>query len=132
MSIRQFKVFSTLFVTTGILWLVWNWVFYKSVSPCLFKNLTDIPCPGCGSTRAAFLALSFRFSEALALNPLGILYAVAIFVLPFWWFYDLFYRSNSMFNYWNKFENLCKRKSVLFILFVMIGSIWIHNIMIGL
>ncbi|MFM7902045.1 MAG: DUF2752 domain-containing protein, partial [Bacteroidota bacterium] len=93
MSRHQFKYFVPLFFISGILWLIWNWYFGISITPCVIKNLTGMPCPGCGSTRAAILALGLKFSEAAALNPLGILYACAIIVLPIWLTYDIYFRA---------------------------------------
>ena len=37
--------------------------------PCLFKTLLGVPCPGCGSLRAAHQLLHGNFQEAWALNP---------------------------------------------------------------
>lgn len=37
---------------------------------CVFRNLTGLPCPTCGSTRAALAVARGHPLEALALNPL--------------------------------------------------------------
>ena len=51
---------------------------------CSLRRFTGIPCPGCGSTRAAMLVLRGEFAAAVALNPL----AVALFALvPAWWLF---------------------------------------------
>jgi len=39
-------------------------------APCLFRLLTGIPCPTCGSTRATVSLLHGDFPGALAYNPL--------------------------------------------------------------
>lgn len=39
-------------------------------SACPMKTLAGIPCPTCGTTRAAFLLADFRFVEALLRFPL--------------------------------------------------------------
>jgi hypothetical protein len=39
--------------------------------PCVFRALTGIPCPTCGTTRAATALLDGRLVEALAANPLA-------------------------------------------------------------
>ena len=49
---------------------------------CPLRRFTGIPCPGCGSTRAAMLLLRGEFAAAVAMNPL----AVVLFALvPAWW-----------------------------------------------
>ena len=42
----------------------------RALPGCLWKGLTGIPCPGCGSGRAALALASGRFAEAFRLNPL--------------------------------------------------------------
>ena len=47
---------------------------------CLFRLVTGIPCPGCGSLRAMHQLLHGHFAAAFALNPLlvlGLLVAAA-------------------------------------------------------
>ena len=39
-------------------------------SVCVFKNLTGLPCPTCGSTRAVGRLFAFDLAGALAMNPL--------------------------------------------------------------
>ena len=48
-------------------------------TPCLFRSLTGIPCPGCGMTRG-FVAMGHgRFLEAWQVHPLApVTYAVAV------------------------------------------------------
>ncbi len=56
---------------------------------CPVRRFAGIPCPGCGSTRAAMLLLRGEFAAAAAMNPL----AVALFALaPAWW---LFFRRRK-------------------------------------
>jgi len=41
--------------------------------PCLFRALTGLTCPGCGSTRAMHQILHGHFAAAFMLNPLFLL-----------------------------------------------------------
>jgi hypothetical protein len=45
---------------------------------CLFKGLTGLPCPTCGSTRAVGRLAHFDFVGALAMNPLTTVAAAAM------------------------------------------------------
>jgi hypothetical protein len=53
---------------------------------CAFKQLTGLPCPTCGSTRALGQLALFDLGSAFAMNPLA---ATAAFVLLAWALADL-------------------------------------------
>jgi Protein of unknown function (DUF2752) len=50
-------------------------------SVCLFKTLTGLPCPTCGSTRAVGCLVHLDLAGALAMNPLA---TMAAGVLAIW------------------------------------------------
>jgi hypothetical protein len=58
--------------------------FAKDLAPqlpdCPFRELTGLPCPACGTTRAALALARLDPAGAIALNPLATLGAL-IFVL---------------------------------------------------
>jgi hypothetical protein len=41
--------------------------------PCVFRHLTGLQCPGCGSTRALHQLLHGHFVTAFTLNPLFVI-----------------------------------------------------------
>ena len=45
---------------------------------CVFKGLTGLPCPTCGSTRALGRLFALDFAGALAMNPFTTLVAVLV------------------------------------------------------
>jgi Protein of unknown function (DUF2752) len=53
---------------------------------CLFKGLTGLPCPTCGSTRALGRLVHLDVAGALAMNPLTTL---AVALLAIWALCDL-------------------------------------------
>jgi hypothetical protein len=59
-----------------------------AISWCPFKNLTGMPCPFCGGTRAALALLQGNIKAAFVFNPLA---AVICLLAPVaaicWWFY---------------------------------------------
>jgi hypothetical protein len=42
----------------------------RRIPMCIFRELTGLPCPGCGSTRAGLAILRGDLLAALAFNPL--------------------------------------------------------------
>jgi hypothetical protein len=46
------------------------------VTMCVFKGLTGLPCPTCGSTRVAARLFDLDFAGALAMNPFTTILAV--------------------------------------------------------
>jgi hypothetical protein len=56
------------------------------VTLCVFKGLTGLPCPTCGSTRALGRLFALDFAGALAMNPFTTAAAV---VLAAWGLADL-------------------------------------------
>ncbi len=60
-------------VVLGWLALVGIYETIKSPSApglCILREITGVPCPACGSTRAFFAASHGRIAEAFLLNPL--------------------------------------------------------------
>jgi Protein of unknown function (DUF2752) len=45
---------------------------------CVFKGLTGLPCPTCGSTRALGRLFALDFAGALAMNPFTTLVALVV------------------------------------------------------
>ena len=48
------------------------------ITLCVFKGLTGLPCPTCGSTRALGRLFALDFAGALAMNPFTTLLAVVV------------------------------------------------------
>ncbi|MGE5275586.1 MAG: DUF2752 domain-containing protein [Acidobacteriota bacterium] len=44
--------------------------------PCLFRSVTGLPCPTCGSTRAVLALARLDLAGAVALNPLAVAAAI--------------------------------------------------------
>ena len=46
--------------------------------PCLFKSLTGVPCPGCGTVRSLQLLLHGDVMGSVLTNPLGLLLSLLV------------------------------------------------------
>jgi hypothetical protein len=53
-------------------------VLASGAVPCLFARVTHVPCPGCGSTRAALALLRLDLEGLARTNPLGPLMALLV------------------------------------------------------
>ena len=63
---------------------------------CLTRYIFHIPCPSCGTTRAVRAAFHGEWLESLCFNPLGILLAAMMVIIPFWILVDVFTGSTSL------------------------------------
>lgn len=62
-----------------------GWLLLGLPTPlCSFHALTGIPCPACGTTRAAACLLRVDFAGALGWNPLGTLLLCCAFLYVFY------------------------------------------------
>lgn len=104
----------------------------KDTGLCLFKKITHIPCPSCGSTRLVLLLAKGDIRESLFLNPMGILLAIIMITLPLWILYDLIKRKESLYNFYNRSEFFLKRRWVAVPAILLLLINWIWNIYKGL
>jgi len=120
----------------GNIWLYYNITQNvaenKSLSVCLIKHLTNIPCPSCGSTRAIVSLVKGNVIEALKINPFGFLVAAIMFIAPFWIVIDIATRSNTLFSFYLKTETHLKKPKFAIPLILLVTANWIWNISKGL
>lgn len=79
-SIRVIEAPRRLAIPAWAVGVVLGWLalvgIYETVKPpsapglCILREITGVPCPACGSTRAVLAACNGRFGEAFLLNPL--------------------------------------------------------------
>ncbi len=116
----------------GYVWLFWNYKQFtsgdKTVSVCLFKNITGLPCPSCGTTHALLYLMNGKPLDALGSNPLGFILAFMLLVFPTWIIADLILRKNSFHSFYNKSEKLIIKKWVALPAVILVILIWIINI----
>jgi len=63
--VRKIKNLPYKLAITGIILIVVALMRYFEIT-CFLLELTGIPCPGCGMTRALIAAVQFRFQEAFS------------------------------------------------------------------
>jgi len=126
-------LFLALLAGYGYLFYMFNVNIHEhSYNVCLFKNVTGIACPSCGVTRSVVSLLHGHLKEAVLLNPLGLITAVIMAVVPFWLFYDVVLKKDSLYKTYQKTETLLKKKQVAIPLITLVLINWIWNIYKGL
>ena len=99
---------------------------------CIFKNITGVPCPSCGTTRAIQLILHGKIIESLYMNPFGIIVAILMTVAPFWILYDVIVQKESFLFFYKKSEETIRIKWLSIVLIILVILNWIWNIYKGL
>ncbi len=117
----------------GYLWLFINLnketsIFPNEINVCLFKKISTIPCPSCGSTRSVLSLLHGRIEQAFLLNPIGFLLFLIMTASPIWICIDFLLKKDSFFIFYNKAEHILKQKLVAIPLMVLVLLNWIWNI----
>lgn len=116
----------------GYLWLCF--FYFKGEAAkgvpevCLFKYLTSIPCPSCGSTRSIILLLHGNFEGAFFFNPFGYILVFVLLIAPIWIMVDLITAKATLYVFYRYTENLIKRKLIAIPLIIIVILNWIWNI----
>lgn len=99
---------------------------------CLFKNITGVACPSCGSTRAVIALFQGRVSDAIYYNPIGLLIASVMLISPLWITRDLLRKQESLYARYRQLEKLLAQPSVYVPAILLILFNWAWNILKGL
>lgn len=119
----------------------YSWIYYGLTSiqaskgefeACFIKQLTNIPCPSCGSTRSILSLMKGEFFEALMLNPLGYIIAFVLLLSPLWIVTDILTKRSSLFDLYQKAEVMIRKPQFAIPLLVLVALNWIWNITKGL
>lgn len=114
------------------------WVWWSAQSPdnestvCLIKNVTGLPCPSCGSTRAVVSLAQGDLVGALQWNPLGLIIAAVLLVAPWWMGYDFLTNQKTLPAFVAKAEHLVQKKWVAAPAIILVLANWIWNFSKGL
>jgi hypothetical protein len=122
-----------LVLVSGYIWLIYELAVNPSGSDtgmgvCLFRHVTGIPCPSCGSTRSVLSLLHGNIADALELNPLGIVIAFIMAVLPLWIIIDIIFRKKTLYEFYSLAERWLRRPAIAVPLILLLLINWIWNI----
>jgi len=120
----------------GYTWLLLT--YFRNVSNesdfgvCVFKQVTGVPCPSCGTTRSVLSILKGDILEGILWNPFGIIIIFILFIFPVWIISDVLSRKDTLFNVYNQTELFLKRKWIAIPAILIVLVNWIWNIVKGL
>ena len=130
------KLYSILFTAcvAGYIWLYYslNTINNGFFEGCFIKQLTNLPCPSCGSTRSIILMMKGDFFGALKINPLGYIVSFIMLSSPIWIIVDILTKKKTLFTFYLKIESFFRKPQFAIPLLVLILFNWIWNITKGL
>lgn len=138
MALSRNRLYSILMIAciAGYIWIYFSlWHEHaasNSANVCMFKQITNMPCPSCGSTRSITNLTKGNFKEALAINPLGYFIATVMILAPLWIIADIISKRNSLYNFYQKTEAKLKKPAFAIPLVIIVIMNWIWNITKGL
>jgi hypothetical protein len=136
MSRNKLYVLLSTACAAGYIWLFINYhrIVTNSLEPavCLFKRVTGIPCPSCGSTRSVLSILKGDFISALFWNPFGVIIMSILVLAPLWITYDVVSQKDSLLRTYNRTELFLRQKWIAIPLILLVILNWIWNIYKGL
>jgi hypothetical protein len=98
----------------GYVWVGYNVLIstdnHSTTTLCIFKTITHLPCPSCGTTRSVVLLVNGHIWESLWLNPFGAMLALALLIIPFWVVVDILRKSDSYFRLYLSAERLLTQR----------------------
>lgn len=119
-------------ITAGYALLAITHDNHETPTPCVFKHITGIACPSCGSTRSVISITKGNFSDALQTNPLGFIIAAILVIGPLWLLLDVALKKDSLYNAFHTFETTIRTKWLAATLIVLVTANWAWNIYKGL
>ncbi len=132
MNRKSFYILFSVVCLISYVWLFFNIQSQSTsthtLSVCMFKNITSVPCPACGTTTSVLSLLAGDFQQAIMTNPSGIIAAFLLLVIPLWLLNDALFKKASLFNFYVKSENFIKQKYVAALLFTAVLSNWVWTI----
>jgi hypothetical protein len=91
---------------------------------CLWKVIFNIPCPGCGLSRAFTLIVDFRFFEAMKMNIISIPLFIGGVITIIATFYEMLCRKPLL----NRIYHFVKHRSTIVFAILLTVASWGYNL----
>lgn len=110
------------------LWLLLVNEGQTSITVCPSKLLYQIPCPGCGVTRATLLLLKGHFIDAVTLNPNCLLSSLFVCLYPVVGICCLLFKHSYIADCYEFLNRVLSNKYILGLFLICEGIVWVHNV----
>jgi hypothetical protein len=100
----------------------------QEITVCLFKKVTTVPCPSCGTTRSVMQLSHGNFLSAIFINPFGIIVGLIMIIAPVWISYDFIQKKETFYTAYLKIETILRKRKVAIVFIVLVIANWIWNI----
>jgi hypothetical protein len=128
MAYKRIYIIFLLFIVAGYVWIYLNYTIPNVGIKCMFKSITNIPCPSCGTTRAILSIVSGDLSAGYRYNPLAYVYIVLMLIVPIWMIVDLIQKRITIIKAYNYIISKFSSKMVSLPFATIIVLNWIWNI----
>ncbi len=126
----KFYVYTILICFVGYSYLFYSYrnTSKSNFSFCFYKNIISLPCPACGTTRGIFATFSGNLYQAFfTYNPLGILQAIFLSILPIMLLVDLLFTKNYTLKSYNFLILQLQKKKIWIPIVLLLILNWIWN-----
>jgi len=137
MKKNKLYIFILIACFIGYCWLFFSSLYQHEIDTneatvCLFKKITNVPCPSCGTTRAVMYIFKGEITTAVFINPFGVIVALLLLTTPVWILFDFLTKKSSFYQFYKSAEKIISTKWIAIILIVLVLINWIWNINKGL
>lgn len=131
---HRFYLFYAGFLAIAAAWAIAQYFHWlpNVFSLCLFKSITGLACPGCGTTRAGLAMLDGNILAALETNPIGIITIVVLTASAILFAYDVFTQGKILLTTAQKTERALKKPGVFISVMTLVLMNWSWSIAKGL
>jgi len=131
MTRNKLYLFILFFAISGYSWVTLShFVFMKrksSFNICLFRSITGVRCPSCGTTHSVLSIIKGDFKKAAGENILGYPLALMLLIFPFWVLGDVILRKGSFYQFYCQAEILLRKKWIAWscLIFILLNWGWV-------
>ena len=130
---RQLYFLALFLGLAGQVWIVYSYNKLQkgeeAFNTCIFRRVTTIPCPSCGTVHSIVSILHGDLRKAFSENLMGFFGILLVAIVPYWILADMALGRETFYSFYLKTEKLLKIRWVLFSILTLIFVIWMLKLM---